>query len=372
VTSFNFDREQLARFTRLSSDLYRGDPHSPPDAARTTRRDLSRGSYLSRAGAPARHFVATAGGSAVGRASAFYNERLTGRDGAPVGGIGFFECVDDITIAEELLGTAAEWLRHEYGLQTIWAPINFDIWHGYRCMTRGFERPRFMGEPYNKPYYRSFFSEPQWHSVQRWHSFEVTIETALTLFPGSAEAHRRFVADGYTFISCGKFGFTRDLRRLHRLVGDSFGGFFGYTAIDWVEFKRRYGSLRYIIEPDLFALAIDPHGKPVGFAGVLPDATEAIRSLHNPRTAHRALPFILDRGRNRRAIFFLLGTGREPGERLRGLGRALYQHVVAQLVRRGYETLVCAIMAEDSLLSTILQRQGHLPAREYVLFETRT
>jgi hypothetical protein len=57
-----------------------------------------------------------------------------------------------------LLEHAIEWLREKHDLQRIWAPVNFDIWHGYRLMTRGFEEKTFYGEPYNKIYYPGFLA----------------------------------------------------------------------------------------------------------------------------------------------------------------------------------------------------------------------
>jgi hypothetical protein len=81
------------------------------------------------------------------------NAAIRDEDGTAVGLIGFFECVEDPVVATVLLDAARDWLREEHGLQRIWGPMNFDIWHSYRFMTRGFDQVPFYGEPDNKACY---------------------------------------------------------------------------------------------------------------------------------------------------------------------------------------------------------------------------
>jgi hypothetical protein len=44
------------------------------------------------------------------------------------------------TVATVPLDAARDWLRDQHGLRRIWGPMNFDIWHSYRFMTRGFDQ----------------------------------------------------------------------------------------------------------------------------------------------------------------------------------------------------------------------------------------
>jgi hypothetical protein len=94
---------------------------------------------------------------AVGRIAAFVNKKYTNKgDDVPVGGIGFFECINDQSAANMILDTAKKWLQ-ENGMQAMDGPINFgerDRWWG--LVTKGFNEPLYCMN-YNLPYYVALF-----------------------------------------------------------------------------------------------------------------------------------------------------------------------------------------------------------------------
>ena len=96
-------------------------------------------------------------GNFIGRIAAFVNKRYKNKgDTIPVGGIGFFECINNQEAADLLLDNAKHWLiRHQ--VQAMDGPINFgerDRWWG--LLTEGFHPPLYCMN-YNKPYYRDLF-----------------------------------------------------------------------------------------------------------------------------------------------------------------------------------------------------------------------
>ncbi|WP_240646576.1 hypothetical protein [Chitinophaga rhizosphaerae] len=96
-------------------------------------------------------------GRLTGRIAAFVNKRYkTIGDDFPVGGVGFFDCVDDQAAADLLFDTAKAWLA-ERGMEAMDGPINFgdrDRWWGLQV--EGFVDPPF-GMAYNPPYYKKLF-----------------------------------------------------------------------------------------------------------------------------------------------------------------------------------------------------------------------
>jgi hypothetical protein len=93
-------------------------------------------------------------GTLVGRIAAFVNKKYkTKGDEVPVGGMGFFDCINDQAAADLLLNTAKNWLA-EHGMQAMDGPINFgerDKWWG--LVVAGFQSP-LWGMNYNPPYYK--------------------------------------------------------------------------------------------------------------------------------------------------------------------------------------------------------------------------
>ena len=96
-------------------------------------------------------------GEKIGRIAAFVNSRYrTKGDQYPVGGIGFFDCVNNQAAANLLFDTAKEWLVAR-GMEGMDGPINFgerDRWWG--LIVEGFQPPLYCMN-YNKPYYRQLF-----------------------------------------------------------------------------------------------------------------------------------------------------------------------------------------------------------------------
>jgi len=108
-------------------------------------------------------------GNLVGRIAAFVNKKYKNKgDDMPVGGIGFFECINNQDAADLLFDNAKHWLLSE-NMEAMDGPINFgerDRWWG--LVTKGFQEPLYCMN-YNPPYYQDLFEhygfKPFFHQV---------------------------------------------------------------------------------------------------------------------------------------------------------------------------------------------------------------
>ena len=122
-----------------------------------------------RTGTAIRWILKNDNGELIGRISAFVNKKYKNRgDEVPVGGIGFFDCIDDINAAEMLFNVAKHWLMQQ-GMQAMDGPINFgerDRWWG--LVVKGFQEPLYCMN-YNPPYYAKMFEtygfQPFFHQI---------------------------------------------------------------------------------------------------------------------------------------------------------------------------------------------------------------
>lgn len=96
-------------------------------------------------------------GRLAGRIAAFVNKKYRNRgDEVPVGGIGFFDCINDQDAADMLFDVARHWLAQR-GMEAMDGPINLgerDRWWG--LLLEGFMPPPYCMN-FNPPYYRSLF-----------------------------------------------------------------------------------------------------------------------------------------------------------------------------------------------------------------------
>lgn len=98
-------------------------------------------------------------GALIGRIAAFVNPFYKTRgDEGPVGGIGFFDCINSTEAAEKLFDVAKHWLLQR-GMYAMDGPINCgerDRWWG--LIVEGFTPPPY-GMNYNPPYYQHLFEQ---------------------------------------------------------------------------------------------------------------------------------------------------------------------------------------------------------------------
>src|SRR6186997_449911 len=96
-------------------------------------------------------------GKFLGRIAAFTNKKYKNKgDDVPVGGIGFFDCINDQSAADMLFDVAKHWLMQK-GMKAMDGPINFgerDRWWG--LIVKGFEPPLYCMN-YNQPYHQQLF-----------------------------------------------------------------------------------------------------------------------------------------------------------------------------------------------------------------------
>jgi len=108
-------------------------------------------------------------GKRIGRIAAFTNKKYRNKgDDGPVGGIGFFDCINNQEAADMLFDVAKHWLLQQ-GTEAMDGPINFgerDRWWG--LVVEGFQPPLY-GMNYNPPYYQSLFEtygfQPFFHQI---------------------------------------------------------------------------------------------------------------------------------------------------------------------------------------------------------------
>jgi hypothetical protein len=119
------------------------------------------------------------GGKLIGRIAAFVNKKYKNKgDDVPVGGIGFFDCINDQNAADMLFDVAKHWLRQR-GMQAMDGPINFgerDRWWG--LLVEGFAPPVYCLN-YNPSYYKELFENYGFKNFFNQHCYAIKVTERL-------------------------------------------------------------------------------------------------------------------------------------------------------------------------------------------------
>jgi len=371
MTSLTFDPSLMESFIRFGYDHYQGDNNWIPPLMRDLRAQLSpKHSFYQKSGNRHRHFLATANGNVVGRISAMVNGDLKDRDGTPVGTVGFFECIDDHNIAHDLFGSAIQWLHEENGINRIWGPMNFDIWHSYRLMTKGFDQKLFCGEPYNKPYYPDLFQRSGFEAKYAWDSVEITGRQALeTMITRGKSRYELLLTRGYSFETFNVHRYEHELRKLHRVLCKSYSGFLGFTPITFEEFAQLSKGSRYALRPELSMFAYNENNELAGFSASFLELSDAVRSMHGKTNLISRLRFLNNRKDADCVNFYIGGITPEEVAKRSGLGRAGFYFVIDKVLKHGYEKLLLTLRLKGNFAHALLWKNDTEPQREYALCE---
>jgi hypothetical protein len=135
-------------------------------------------------------------GNPQGRIAAFVNTRYQNKgDTVRVGGIGFFDCVNQQEAANQLFDTARQWLQQR-GMEAMDGPINFgerDKWWG--LLVAGFQPPLYTMN-YNPPYYQELFENYGFRNFYNQICWSLPVAGESTqLQPKFYAAHKTFAAN---------------------------------------------------------------------------------------------------------------------------------------------------------------------------------
>lgn len=213
----------------------------------------------------------------IGRIAAFYDLSNTEKMPIPIGGVGFFECINDKEAAFLLLNTAKEWLMNE-GLQGFDGPINFgerDRFWG--LLIKSESTPAYL-ENYNPKYYQNFFEDFGCKKYIEQQTYKM----------GYAD----FDAKRFSKIAewiMRKPGFT--FKHFDMAKADDFAQDFVevYNAA-WVNYKnfepvtkqkvlKNIAAMRHIMVEDFIWFAY-VNGKPAGILVMVPDINAVLNKLN--------------------------------------------------------------------------------------------
>ncbi|MFD2527454.1 hypothetical protein ACFSQD_16645 [Flavihumibacter stibioxidans] len=215
---------------------------------------------------------------AIGRIAAFVNEKYRNKgDDLPVGGIGFFECINDQAAANLLFDTSRQWLS-EQGMEAMDGPINFgerDKWWG--LVTEGFQSPLYCMN-YNLPYYRELFVNYGFRLFFNQICFGM--HPNETLQPKFFERHKAVSADpAFTARHIRKNQLDKFARDFHTVYNKAWAGHAGNKELSLGQCKRIFTQMKPVMDERIVWFAYY-NEEPIAIFINLPDLNQWFKYLN--------------------------------------------------------------------------------------------
>lgn len=318
VNQKDFEKE----FHQLPFQIYKNDknwvPHLKQDIEKVF--DPKHNKYY-RHGQAIR-WILQKDGKTIGRIAAFINEKANKKAKTKVGGIGFFECINDKKAAFELFECAKSWLT-ERDIDTIEGPINFGEKDKYwGLIIENFDYPPYYNQNYNPEYYVKFFEDFGFKKFyEQYIYYRTTTDELIPILKEKAERIRK--NPKFTFDTIKKNNlekYAEDFRVIYNRAWVKHEGFAGME-------KRQAMTIMKTIKPIL-----DEHlihfayyeGVPAGFFIALPEINQIFKYVNGNLNWWGKLKFLYHKMTGTCTTFFGLAFGIDPDFQGKGLEGAIF------------------------------------------------
>ncbi|MFT6718155.1 MAG: hypothetical protein ACJAY8_000545 [Sphingobacteriales bacterium] len=270
-------------------------------------------------------------GTTIGRVAAFVNEKHVKQFKRPVGGMGFFEVIDNKEAAFLLLDTCKNWLADK-GMNSMDGPINFgerDKFWG--LIIENFERAPYYGQNFNPDYYVPFFEE---YGFQIF--FKQLIFTRSVHQPVQEKYRKRaeklkadpeFSLEHLNLKNMEKY--TEDFRVVYneawgKREGDTFKG------MSTAQSKMIMKSMKPIIDEDI-CVYVYHNNRPIAFFISLPEINEVFVHLKGKFGWLQKMETFLRLKMQKRKVAIGLAFGITPEFQGQGVEGLIFDHLAKKL-----------------------------------------
>jgi GNAT superfamily N-acetyltransferase len=332
------DSRRVRQFLDLPARLYQDHPQwiSPLDGEIEAVFDPKKNVNFEH-GEAIRWILTDERGEVVGRVAAFINHATPQTDpNLPVGGMGFFECINDQAAANQLFDACRVWLA-ERGMEAVDGPINFgerDRFWG--LLVAGFTEPNY-GMFYHAPYYQQLFEQYGFQVYFKQYTCHRSV--AAPLHPSFERAAERFAQDpSYRFAHSVGRSVEQMTYDFHRVYNLAWANHSGVSAMSLEKARKLVKQMKPVLDPRLLWFAYH-NDKPVAFFVSLPELNQIFKHVGPRLNLLGKLRFLWEQWQfQRRQPKKMFGVifGVVPDYQGQGVESAMLVYAQQEFLRAGY------------------------------------
>lgn len=313
-------------------------------------------------------FLARRAGQVVGRIAAIDDPRYNEYHGAQTGWFGFFECIDDATVAGALFGEVERWVSAR-GLKQVMGPASPSSNGEWAFLAEGFDQPPAVTMPYNPEYYLALTEACGYVKAKDLWAWYLSAK-------GEVPEKVARIADkvkqreGITIRPARVKDWDAEVRIIREIYNAAWEKNWGFVPMTDKEFDALGKELKMVLNPELVLFA-EVKGAPVAFCITMPDANQAIRKA-NGRLTTFGLPIglvkmMLELKRIKSGRLIALGIRKEF--RKRGLDSVMVMETFNTAKRLGWDGGEISWTLEDNhLVNRAIEVFGAKRTKTYRVF----
>ena len=272
----------LLQYIDFPHELYKDDPMYVPELYMSQKDLFNRKKNPFFENAEVVSFLAKRNNQIVGRISAILNYRYNECHNCKVGFFGFFDVIDDYSVAKLLLDTAAAWCKDK-GMETILGPCNFSLNDTAGLLIDGFHEPPKIMMTYNKPYYRDLIEKYGFEKDMDLFAYILYTDKVSEKSIKLAQAlERRLAIQGITIRNINLKKFDQEVALLMDTYNKAWQDNWGAVPMTKAEILHLGKELKMIANKNWIYIAEDK-GEVIGFGVTLNNINEITKDFKKGR-----------------------------------------------------------------------------------------
>lgn len=280
-------------------------------------------------------FIAVRDGQTIGRICAIINDHHNQRWGDNIGFFGFFECINDQSIANDLLATAESYLASK-GRTAMYGPITPTIQDEVGILLDSYDKVPGKGLAYNPPYYPELLHNYGLSKFKDMLHPVVSADNFRKALDAKMHKIQPFLDDSNLY---ARYFDWNNIERDAEIVRDlfyyqTFWNHWGYYPAEPEEWCKMLENYRPYINEDQF-LIVEDAGEPIGFTLCFIDENQEMHA--------NKLGYTVEKKRQK---WDLIGI--KPDYHRNGLGTFIAYNMMPSLAVHNTEELAVSWVLEDN------------------------
>ncbi|MBT6035816.1 MAG: hypothetical protein HOH18_05010 [Kordiimonadaceae bacterium] len=360
-------------FVKVLWKIYQGEPNWIPPLImeRMDAIDEKKNPYFQHA--EVKMWIAYKEDEPVGRISAQIDELVEKYHGVKTGHYGFFDCVDDQSVANALFDTAARWLK-EKGMVEMIGPFSLSINEETGMLIEGFDTPPMLMMGHARPYFEKLVTNYGLKKVKDTWAYTLDI-TKKVLSPVMQKLVDRAIDRGQVkFRPINMDKYEEELKIILDIFNDAWVNNWKYIPFTQAELDHAVKELKMIIRED-FTYIAEVDGVPQAMMVTLPNINEIIKDFNGklfPFGIFKLLWRLKIRPSFKTVRVPLMGVRTEyQNSRLSGImSLGLFEACRLTATKIGCEEAELSwVLEENTRLSKLLLEVGCVKYKTYRLFQ---
>jgi hypothetical protein len=358
-------KKGLNEFVELPFTIYRDDPYWVPQLRIAVKELLDRKKHPFYANAEAEFFLAWQGGKPVGRIAAVIDRNHNRMHSENAGFFGFFECVNDVSVARALLEQARQWV-FDRGAAFLRGPVSPST--NYECgmLIDGFDSSPMVMMTYNPRYYPGLMDAVGLHKAKDLYAYLSNANT-IEMKKIDRVADKVLKTTGVRVRAIDMKNFQSDVERVWEVYGAAWMRNWGFVPMTREEFFLMGKEMKMILKPDLVLIG-EVGDRVVGFALALPDVNQALKPANGSLFPTGLLKILYYQRLIRNVRVLALGVVEEY--RTSGLAAGFYATLVRNARKLGFGDCEMSWILEDNvLMNRSLEVMGAKRYKTYRIYD---